>query len=262
MKPLRLQLGSGNDKWGDTGMSDVTDRVTALTLLTEYLQPAVAPTLTTTASSGEVDVILDRNKRASTWTAGAAYFVNDVVLPTVRNGHRYRAIVSGVSAATTQSGVQYVIVTAGGSYTSVPGVTFSGGGGAGAAGTAIVANGMVVAVLLTNRGTGYTSAPSVGFSAGSAAATASILGAEPFWPRIQGARIGDGSSGVNGYVLTWIEDGSQYDSIYDVRQAAHEGWRLRAEKAAQFVQAGDLHMQEIYDHSVSEMNRFSSLSIR
>jgi len=249
-------------------VSDATDRTAALVLLTEWLQPTVAPTLSTTASTGEVDVILDRNKRASTWVANTAYFVNDIVMPTVRNGHRYKCLVSGVSAATTQSSVQYVTVTAGGSgYTSVPTVSFSGGGGSGAAATAILSGGVVVYVMLTNRGTGYTSAPTVSFSAGSATASASILGQEPFWPSRQvfaigqGGRIGDGVSGVDGYTLTWQEDGAQFDNIYDVRQAAYEGWMLRAHKAAQFIKAGDLEMNGIFDHAVKQAGLYGSLAI-
>lgn len=247
-------------------MSDITDRVSALALLTEWAQPAAAPVVTTTATTGELDLILDRNKLASTWAAGAAYFANDVVLPTVRIGLKYRCKVPGVSASTSQSSVQYVNVTAGGTgYTSVPTVTFSGGGGSGAAATAIVQGGVVVYALITNRGSGYATAPTVAFSSGSAAATAVILGPEPFWPRYrrnQGGQIGDGSSGVDGYTLTWVEDGPEYPNIYDVRQAAHEAWLLKAAKASQFIKAGDLDMEQVYDHCVSEANRFASISAR
>ncbi|MBP9774154.1 MAG: hypothetical protein KBD00_06065, partial [Candidatus Peribacteraceae bacterium] len=45
-----------------------------------------------------------------------------------------------------------------------PTVTFSGGGGAGAAATATVSNGKVTGFIITNGGSGYTSAPSVSFS--------------------------------------------------------------------------------------------------
>lgn len=58
-------------------------------------------------------------------------------------------------------------IRAGGSgYTSAPTVTFSGGGGSGAAGTAVVENGRVVDVTITNAGTGYTTTPTVAFSGG------------------------------------------------------------------------------------------------
>lgn len=51
-------------------------------------------------------------------------------------------------------------------YTTAPAVTFSGGGGASAAATAIINTaGNVVAVIMTNFGTGYTSAPTVTIAA-------------------------------------------------------------------------------------------------
>ena len=60
--------------------------------------------------------------------------------------------------------------------TFVP-VTFTDGGGSGAAGFAAVSAGVVRGVFLTNRGTGYTSAPSVTFGgSGSGAAGVAVLG--------------------------------------------------------------------------------------
>lgn len=81
-------------------MSDAIDRVAALAKLIELAQPSVQPTLSTTASTGEVDVILDRNKRASTWAASTAYTFGQIVMPTTRNGHRYRCVVAGTSEST------------------------------------------------------------------------------------------------------------------------------------------------------------------
>ena len=52
-------------------------------------------------------------------------------------------------------------------YGSAPTVTFSGGGGSGAAATAVInGNGLVTAVNVTNIGSGYTSAPVVTLSGG------------------------------------------------------------------------------------------------
>lgn len=78
-----------------------------------------------------------------------------------------------------------VVVTSGGSgYVTAPTVSFTGGGGSGAAGTAYLGNsGVVAGVLMTNKGSGYTSAPSVSFSSGAAAATAS-LGVSNFAGRV------------------------------------------------------------------------------
>lgn len=71
--------------------------------------------------------------------------------------------------------VRYVQITNGGSGYSVgspPAVTFTGGGGTGAAGVALVSNsGQVVGVNVTNFGSGYTSPPTVSFGAGTTTAT-------------------------------------------------------------------------------------------
>jgi hypothetical protein len=55
-------------------------------------------------------------------------------------------------------------VTNGGYYSGTPTVTFSGGGGTGAAGTANMTNGAVTSVTITTPGSGYTGAPAVLFS--------------------------------------------------------------------------------------------------
>ena len=73
------------------------------------------------------------------------------------------------------------ITNQGSGYSSAPTVAFSGGGGTGAAGTAVLGTGddagKVVSVTITNPGSGYTAAPTVAFSGGSgtgAAGTAVI----------------------------------------------------------------------------------------
>lgn len=66
-----------------------------------------------------------------------------------------------------------VLITNGGSgYSSNFAVSFSGGGGSGAAGTAQVVSGAVDSVLITNHGSGYTSAPAASFAAGSGSGAA------------------------------------------------------------------------------------------
>ncbi len=66
----------------------------------------------------------------------------------------------------TTAGVKSVTLTSGGdgNYTAAPSVSFTGGGGTGAAATATLATGNVVSVTMTNLGTGYTSAPTVVFT--------------------------------------------------------------------------------------------------
>lgn len=78
-------------------------------------------------------------------------------------------------------GVTGCLITAGGSgYVGAPGVTFTGGGGTGAAGTAVLTSGVVTSITITATGSGYTSAPAVGFASGAAAATAGIINAASF----------------------------------------------------------------------------------
>ena len=73
-----------------------------------------------------------------------------------------------------------VTIDNGGSgYSSSPSVSFTGGAGTGAAGTATVINGVVTAVTVTNGGSGYSAAPIVTFTGGGgtgAAATAVLVG--------------------------------------------------------------------------------------
>jgi hypothetical protein len=79
----------------------------------------------------------------------------------------------GVAGATVSNG--------GSGFTSAPGVTFTGGGGSGATGTATVSGGSVTGISITNPGSGFTSAPAVGFTGGGgsgAAATATLTSAK------------------------------------------------------------------------------------
>jgi phage tail sheath protein FI len=87
-----------------------------------------------------------------------------------------------VPGYTSQSvnGIGAINVTnAGSGYTSAPAVAFSGGGGTGAAGTAVLGTGpnagKVVGVTITNPGNGYTSAPTIAFSGGAGAGAAATV---------------------------------------------------------------------------------------
>ena len=94
----------------------------------------------------------------------------------IRYGH------NPINAKTVLSvGVQTIngVLQQGSGYTSAPTVTFSGGGGSGAAATAHIAGGKVVRYTVTNRGSNYTSVPTVTVSGGGgsgARATAFIYG--------------------------------------------------------------------------------------
>ena len=68
---------------------------------------------------------------------------------------------NGTSSLKVQ-GVQ--LSNPGSGYTVAPSVVFIGGGGAGAAATAVIGNGVVGIVTITNGGSGYTTSPSITFS--------------------------------------------------------------------------------------------------
>lgn len=85
---------------------------------------------------------------------------------------------------TPTSGVASVTITGGGaSYETPPTVAFTGGGGTGAAGTAVLTADAVTSVTITNPGTGYTSAPTVVFSEGGGADAAgtAVLSSYKTW---------------------------------------------------------------------------------
>ena len=86
----------------------------------------------------------------------------------------------GGAVAVTISGgrVAAVKITDCGDYIGVPSVNFTGGGGSGASGYAVVYNQRVVAVVMTSYGTGYTSAPTVEFGTTNEVSPAS---AEAVW---------------------------------------------------------------------------------
>jgi hypothetical protein len=74
---------------------------------------------------------------------------------------------AAATAIVAANAVTSVTITAGGSgYTSHPSVGFTGGGGAGATGNAVLTNGAVTSITITTGGSGYTSVPSVVFTGG------------------------------------------------------------------------------------------------
>ena len=91
---------------------------------------------------------------------------------------RMRRYVSITALTGGESQVDGAVITAAGTgYTTAPTVSFSGGGGTGAAATAEISNGTVIGITITAAGSGYTSAPTISFSGGggSGAAATSVL---------------------------------------------------------------------------------------
>ena len=78
-------------------------------------------------------------------------------------------IVSGNATAVATLGLSATSFTlAGGTtvYSSAPTITITGGGGTGATATAVLNNGIVTGITITNAGVGYTSAPTIAFTGG------------------------------------------------------------------------------------------------
>lgn len=72
-----------------------TQRTTALATLRLYAQPDIPPIIEPEA----LDEILNGSAKATIWAVATAYEFGDIVLPTVRNGHRYKCTVAGTSEA-------------------------------------------------------------------------------------------------------------------------------------------------------------------
>lgn len=119
--------------------------------------------------TGGVSDLLVADANDFDWTSGAADADSN---PT---GY---ASVARHAGATAAGGIGSVVVgTAGTGYTTAPTVAFTGGGGTGAAGTAVLSGTTVASVTITSAGTGYTTAPSVTFTGGAgtgAAATTTL----------------------------------------------------------------------------------------
>ena len=116
----------------------------------------------------------DRNLTTS---GGGVVYVPEVLEEAYTNSTTTVTSLKNYGQGFMGTGVAYVTITAGGTgYTSVPTVSFSGGGGSGAAGTAVihVPTGRILGVLLSALGTGYTSNPTVGFSGGGGSGATAI----------------------------------------------------------------------------------------
>jgi hypothetical protein len=125
----------------------------------------------------------------------------------------------------SKGGVTEVNITAGGSaYTNDVHVTFTGGGGSGAAAVVSTAtNGVIVGVTVTNPGTGYTSAPVVAFVAtGGSGATAV---ANVTRGQITAITLDAGGSGYTGapQVVITAPDDTSFPTVQAVATALVSG---------------------------------------
>lgn len=155
------------------------------------------PQLATVATSGSYNDLTDKPSLGSTtqWTVdssgSALNFTGNGFLGTEDNptiyvyrGMRYEfnnqsgSTVEIVDAIT--KGVRSVSISDGGSYSTAPTVSFTGGTGSGAAGTAVLSTaGSIDTIAVTDGGSGYTTAPTISATVGTgliATATLSTTG--------------------------------------------------------------------------------------
>jgi hypothetical protein len=207
-----LAQRNGAELWFDIG----EDRSLLLTTLAFQSRADYGSAMTTVSIQGSEDgVTWGESQRvtvdyhASSWTKlnitslRNYYRFFRLILPADKGWlmlgelEMYGSLRIAPAEVATNYSVTGVNVTNGGTnYGEAPIVEFSGGGGTGAAATATVEDGVVVAVTVTNSGTGYTAAPDVAFvvpGQGSGAEASSNL---------SGNTVGsiDVVAGGNGYI--------------------------------------------------------------
>lgn len=148
-----------------------------------YAQTNVHPTLDT----DDVQLAVNDALQATVWAIGTAYTYGQVVLPTVRNGHRYKCVQSGTSEA--------------------------------------------------------------------------LLADQPEWPTLQGMQISEGASDP---LLTWEEDGPDFDNVFTLRNAIHNAWMMKAGKASLSVDiiqrgGGGLSASQAFDHCIAMAEKYGSI---
>ena len=143
-----------------------------------------------------VGLTADRVSSLFTRISGGAYTsVPTVTLSAPSSPTGTRATATAVLATTS---VASLALTNGGSgYTTIPGLTFTGGGGSGAAGTVTLSpTGSIKSITLTSGGSGYRSTPTISFTGGGsgAVATATIGGGGFSGTKVTSVRLVSGGS--------------------------------------------------------------------
>jgi hypothetical protein len=139
-------------------------RVTAITLTNGGTEYTTAPTISFSGGGGSF--------------ASATAVIDPVDVDFDNDGQPGGTISGFIVPPQITGAVTSITLTSGGAgYTSIPTITFTGGGGTGAAAMALVSGGRVTGITMTNDGSGYTSAPTLSFTGGggsSAAATVTV----------------------------------------------------------------------------------------
>ena len=164
---LRCELFRYEDEIVDTGIEDIDDNVKDQ----GYIQTLtlVGSGSTATAFTGIINGgirYISITNRGNGYTSIPRVAISSAPSPGI-NAVGVATMIGGLidCNGTTSLKVQGVELSNPGSgYTSSPGIVFIGGGGSGAAATAIIGNGVVGIVTITNGGSGYTTSPSVTFT--------------------------------------------------------------------------------------------------
>ena len=164
---LRCELFRYEDEIVDTDIEDIDDNVKDQ----GYIQTLtlVGSGSTATAFAGIINGgirYISITNRGNGYTSIPRVAISSAPLPGI-NAVGVATMIGGLidCNGTTSLKVQGVELSNPGSgYTSSPGIVFIGGGGSGAAATAIIGNGVVGIVTITNGGSGYATSPSVTFT--------------------------------------------------------------------------------------------------
>jgi autotransporter-associated beta strand protein len=152
-----LQLGS------TTGATSITAGATLDLNGQQGINEAITVRGTGVGSNGALvnnspnPASIDNGVHSISTTAGG---VHSTVPEVIISGNATAVASLGLSAAsfTISSGTTI--------YSTAPTVTITDGGGSGATATAVLTNGIVTSITLTNAGAGYTSSPTIAFSGG------------------------------------------------------------------------------------------------
>jgi hypothetical protein len=85
---------------------------------------------------------------------------------------------------------------------------------------------------------------------------------EPDWPTVMRRTVDDGTGDT---VVKWREDGRDYKNVYDLRQALHQCWLLKAQKVAHLHDArrsqSGADRSQIYEHCLEMAEKYAPLII-
>jgi hypothetical protein len=148
----RLQLYGDDDLYSNNSNSvySLPGPILGITLVSGGTNYTVAPTILFSGGGGY-------NAAATCTTSGNS--VNAITITNYGNGYTTLPTITF-----TQQVIGTTGLVGGTGYTSAPTISFIGGGGSGAAATAVITVGVVTSINITSNGSGYTSAPTMIFT--------------------------------------------------------------------------------------------------